>query len=90
MWLHYDEARIVIYACMVAYRDGKLNSSNLDKAFILNGFFSWKDASVVFTTPPPPPLSPSRAFGVPWPDHFSEGGDGPELGLTVESRQKRQ
>ena len=26
--------------------------------------------------------------GVPWPDHFSKTGDGPELGLTVKSRQK--
>ena len=31
-----------------AYRDGKLNSSNLDMAFILNGFSNWKDASVDF------------------------------------------
>ena len=30
---------------MIAYRDGKLHSSNLDKAFILNGFSNWKDAS---------------------------------------------
>ena len=29
----------------VAYRDGKLNSSNLDKTFILNGFSNWKDAT---------------------------------------------
>ena len=36
-------------SCMhVAYRDGKLNSSNLDKAFILNGFSNWKDAGVAF------------------------------------------
>ena len=33
---------------MVAYRDGKLNSSNLDKAFIFNGFSNWKNASVAF------------------------------------------
>ena len=32
----------------VAYRDGKLNSSNLDKAFMLNGISNWKDASVAF------------------------------------------
>ena len=32
----------------VAYRNGKLNSSNLGKAFILNGFSNWKDASVAF------------------------------------------
>ena len=49
-WLHYDEANYLAYChvCMVAYRDGKLNSSNLDKAFILNGFSNWKDASVAF------------------------------------------
>ena len=49
-WLHYDEANDLEYChvCMVAYRDGKLNSSNLDKAFILNGFSSWKDSSVNF------------------------------------------
>ena len=48
--MHYDEANDHAYChvCMVAYRDGKLNSSNLDKAFILNGFFNWKDASVAF------------------------------------------
>ena len=35
--------------CMhAAYRDGKLNSSNLDKAFLLNGFSNWKDASIAF------------------------------------------
>ena len=49
-WLHYDEANDLAYChvCMVAYRDGKLNSSNLDKAFILNGFSNWKDASMAF------------------------------------------
>ena len=49
-WLHYDEANDLAYChvCMVAYRDGKLNSSNLAKAFILNGFSSWKDANVIF------------------------------------------
>ena len=48
--LHYDEANDLAYChvCMVAYRDGKLNSSNLDKASILNGFSSWKDTSVAF------------------------------------------
>ena len=47
MLLHYDEANDLAYChiCMVAYRDGKLNSSNLDKAFMLNGFSNWKDAS---------------------------------------------
>ena len=49
-WLDYDEANALAYChvCMVAYRDGRLNSSNLDKAFILNGFSNWKDASVAF------------------------------------------
>ena len=49
-WLHYDEANDFAYChvCMVVYADGKLNSSNLDKAFILNGFSNWKDASVAF------------------------------------------
>ena len=35
--LHYDEAKDLTF-CMVAYKDGKLNSNNLDKAFIINGF----------------------------------------------------
>ena len=35
--LHYDEANDLTF-CMVAYKDGKLNSNNLDKAFIINGF----------------------------------------------------
>ena len=49
-WLHYDEANYLPYChvCMVAYRDGKLNDLNLDKAFILNEFSNWKDASVAF------------------------------------------
>ena len=49
-WLHYDEANDLAYyhVWLIAYRDGKLNSSNLDKAFILNGFSNWKDASVAF------------------------------------------
>ena len=29
---------VYFHVCMVAYRDGKLNRSNLDKSFILNGF----------------------------------------------------
>ena len=33
---------------MTAYRDVRLNSSNLDKMFILNRFSNWKDASVAF------------------------------------------
>ena len=36
-WLHCDEA-YDLTLCMVAYKDGKLNSNNLDKAFIINGF----------------------------------------------------
>ena len=35
--LHYDEANDLTF-CMVAYKEGKLNSNNLDKAFIINGF----------------------------------------------------
>ena len=37
--LYYDEANDLTF-CMVAYKDGnlKLNSNNLDKAFIINGF----------------------------------------------------
>ena len=35
--LHYDGANDLTF-CMVAYKDGKLNSYNLDKAFIINGF----------------------------------------------------
>ena len=31
---------------MLVYRDGKLRSLNLDKAFIINGFSNWKDACV--------------------------------------------
>ena len=48
--LHYDEANDLAYChvCMVAYRNGKLNNLNLDKAFILNGFSNRKDASVAF------------------------------------------
>ncbi|XP_045167705.1 zinc finger MYM-type protein 1-like [Mercenaria mercenaria] len=47
-WLHYDETNELAYChvCMVAHRDGKLSSSNLDKAFNINGFSNWKDASV--------------------------------------------
>ena len=33
---------------MLAYRDGKLNSLNLDKAYITNGFSNWKDACASF------------------------------------------
>ena len=31
---------------MLAYRDEKLRSLNLDKAFIINGVSNWKDACV--------------------------------------------
>ena len=31
---------------MVAYTDGKICSADLDKAYILNGFWNWKYASV--------------------------------------------
>ena len=46
-WLHNDEANILphMYGCL---QDGKLNSNNLDKAFIINRFSNWKDASVAF------------------------------------------
>ena len=36
-------SRIVMYAWLLT-----MNSSNLDKAFILIGFSNWKDASVAF------------------------------------------
>ena len=50
MWLHYGEANDLAYCHvrMGAYRDRKLNSSNLEKVFILNGFSNWKDAIVAF------------------------------------------
>ena len=49
-WLHYDEANDLAFChiCSVAYKDGKLNNHTLDKAFIINGFYNWKDASVSF------------------------------------------
>ena len=49
-WLHYDEANDLAFChiCSVAYKDGKLNNHTLDKAFIINGFSNWKDASVSF------------------------------------------
>ena len=48
--LHYDEANDLAFChiCSVAYKDGKLNNHTLDKAFIINGFSNWKDASVSF------------------------------------------
>ena len=45
--LHYDEANDLTF-CMVAYKDGKLNSNNLNKAFIINGFSNKEDARVAF------------------------------------------
>ena len=47
-WLHYDEANDLAFChvCMVVYKDGHLNSNTLDKAFIINGFSNWNDASV--------------------------------------------
>ena len=47
-WLHYDVAKYLAFChlCMLAYRDGKLRSLNLDKAFITNVFSNWKDACV--------------------------------------------
>ena len=42
-WLHYDEANDLAYCHMhVVYRNAKLNSWNLDKAFIRNGCSNWK------------------------------------------------
>ena len=55
-WLHYDETIPRVLSCMhVAYRDVKLNSSNLDKAFILNGFSNWKDHFGLLSSRPQPP-----------------------------------
>ena len=45
--MHCDEANDLTF-CMVAYKDGKQNSNNLDKAFIINGFSNLEDASVTF------------------------------------------
>ena len=49
-WLHYGEANDLAFCliCSVAYKNGKLNNHTLDKAFIINGFSNWKDASVSF------------------------------------------
>lgn len=38
----------ISHGYMVAYRDGKLSNGNLGKAFMLDGFSIWKDASVAF------------------------------------------
>ena len=40
--------------CMVAYRNSKLCSVTLDKAYILKGFLNWKDAGVSFSNTSPP------------------------------------
>lgn len=47
-WLHYDESNDLAfcYLCTKAYKEKKLTVGNVDKAFILNGFFNWKDACV--------------------------------------------
>ena len=45
--LHYDKANDLTF-CMVANKDGKLNSYNLDKAFFINGFSNKEHASVAF------------------------------------------
>ena len=34
--------------CVLAYRDGKLRSLNLDKAYIINGFSNWKERLCIF------------------------------------------
>ena len=49
-WLHYDETNDLAFChvCLVAYKDGKLKSNTIDKAFIVNGYSNWKDASVSF------------------------------------------
>ena len=36
-WLHFDEPNDFTF-CMVAYKDSKLNSNNIDKAFIIKNF----------------------------------------------------
>ena len=49
-WLHYDETNDLAFChvCLVAYKDGKLKSNTIDKAFMDNGYSNWKDASVSF------------------------------------------
>ena len=49
-WLHYDETNDLAFChvCLVAYKDGKLKSNTIDKAFIVNGYSNWNDASVSF------------------------------------------
>ena len=49
-WLHYDETNDLAFChvCLVTYKDGKLKSNTTDKAFIVNGYSNWKDASVSF------------------------------------------
>ena len=70
-------------------------NKNASTAF-LNLTFSEPEPHLLDGSPPPPPRAlptsclrhSGNAFGVPWPDHFSKASDGPELGLTVKSRQK--
>ena len=50
-WLHYieNDDAVVCITCMQASSQKKLQwSSNLDLAFISNGFMNWKDATVKF------------------------------------------
>ena len=50
-WLHYieNDDAVVCITCMQANAQKKLQwSSNLDLAFISNGFKNWKDATVKF------------------------------------------
>ena len=48
--MHYDETNDLAFChvCMIAYKDGHLNSNTLNKAFLINGFSNWKNASVAF------------------------------------------
>ena len=66
-------------------------NKNASTAFLNLKFYRGKSPEPPFTRGALP-VSCRRhsgnAFGVPWPDHFSKAGDGPELGLTVRSRQK--
>ena len=43
-WLHYDEANDLVYChvCMVTYRDGRLNSSNLTRRSYSMDFLTGK------------------------------------------------
>ena len=41
-------SRFAMYAWLPILKDGHLNTNTLDKAFIINGFSNWKDASMAF------------------------------------------